>query len=86
MSSIPAVSDIYPMFIEPSITLVPSGFFGYIWLDTKNVLKKGEITLFKNGFHSHPNAPKSVGGWGSAPDPPKARESAFGASQSDTPS
>ena len=46
------------------------------------------LTLFKNGFHSHPNAPKSVGGWGSAPDPPppkKARESAFDACQSDTP-
>ena len=30
-----AVSDIYPMFIEPTITWVPSGFSGYIWLDTK---------------------------------------------------
>ena len=29
-----AVSDIYPMFIEPTITWVPSGFSGYIWLDT----------------------------------------------------
>ena len=28
------------MFIEPTITLVPSGFTGYIWLDTKIVLKK----------------------------------------------
>ena len=28
-----AVSDIYPMFIEPTITWVPSGFSGYIWLD-----------------------------------------------------
>ena len=28
------------MFIEPTITWVPSGFSGYIWLDTKNVLKK----------------------------------------------
>ena len=34
------VSDIYPMFIEPTITWVPSGFSGYIWLDTKIVLKK----------------------------------------------
>ena len=33
------------------------------------------LRLFKNGFHLHPNAPKSVGGWGSAPDPPIARES-----------
>ena len=35
-----AVSYIYPMFIEPTITWVPSGFSGYIWLDTKIVLKK----------------------------------------------
>ena len=35
-----AVSDIYPMFIEPTITWVPSGLSGYIWLDTKIVLKK----------------------------------------------
>ena len=35
-----AVSDIYPMFIEPTITWVLSGFSGYIWLDTKIVLKK----------------------------------------------
>ena len=34
-----AVSDTYPMFIEPTITQVPSGFSGYIWLDTKIVLK-----------------------------------------------
>ena len=27
------------MFIEPTITWVPSGFSGYIWLDTKIVLK-----------------------------------------------
>ena len=45
------------------------------------------LTLFKNGFQLHPNAPKSVGGWGSAPDPLFiARESGFGACQSDTPS
>ena len=31
------LSDIYPMFIEPTITWVPSGFSGYIWLDTKIV-------------------------------------------------
>ena len=29
----------YPMFIEPTITWVPSVFSGYIWLDTKIVLK-----------------------------------------------
>ena len=28
------------MFIEPTITWVPLGFSGYIWLDTKIVLKK----------------------------------------------
>ena len=38
-----AVSEIYPMFIEPTITWVPSGFSGYIWLDTKIVLKKSYI-------------------------------------------
>ena len=27
------------MFIEPTITWVPSGFSGYIWRDTKIVLK-----------------------------------------------
>ena len=27
------------MFIEPTITWVPSGFSGYIWLDTNIVLK-----------------------------------------------
>ena len=30
----------YPMFIEPLIIQVPTGFSGYIWLDTKIVLKK----------------------------------------------
>ena len=30
------------MFIEPTITRVPSGFSGYIWLDTKIVLTKKE--------------------------------------------
>ena len=43
------------------------------------------LTVFRNGFYSHLNAPKSVGGWGSSPDPPIARESAFYACQSDTP-
>ena len=43
-----AVSDIYPMFMEPTITWVPSGFSGYIWLDTKIVLKKlyGSIPFY----------------------------------------
>ena len=40
------------------------------------------LTVFRIGFYSHPNAPKSVGDWGSAPDPQIARESAFGACQS----
>ena len=42
MNSIPgSVGYItYPMFIEPTITWVPSGFSGYIWPDTKIVLKK----------------------------------------------
>ena len=41
------------MFIEPTITWVPSGFSGYIWLDTQIVLKKANnldlsqiVTLF----------------------------------------
>ena len=34
------------MFIEPTITWVPSVFSGYIWLDTKIVLKKNEIVEF----------------------------------------
>ena len=37
------VSDIYSMFIEPTITWVPSRFTGYIWLDTKIVLKKNNF-------------------------------------------
>ena len=32
------MSDTYPIFIEPTIAWVPSGFSGYIWLDTKIVL------------------------------------------------
>ena len=40
-----AVSDIYPMFIEFTITWVPSGFSGYIWLDTKIVFKKNQSTF-----------------------------------------
>ena len=42
MSSIPgSVGYIsYPMFIEPTITWLLLGFSGYIWLDTKIVLKK----------------------------------------------
>ena len=51
-----AVSDIYPMFIEPTITWVPSGFSGYIWLDTKIVLKemldKDSLSCFSLEFFS----------------------------------
>ena len=45
MSSIPGrVGYIpYPMFIEPTITWVPSGFSGYLWLDTKIVLEKKDL-------------------------------------------
>ena len=32
------------MFIEPTITWIPSGFSGYIWLDTKIVLKRKKGT------------------------------------------
>ena len=39
------------MFIEPTITWVPSGFSGYIWLDTKIVLKKKKKKkLIKHNF------------------------------------
>ena len=31
------------MFIELTITWVPSGFSGYIWLDTKIVLKTKQV-------------------------------------------
>ena len=34
------MSDPYPMFKEPTITWVPSGFSGYIWLHMKIVLEK----------------------------------------------
>ena len=43
------------------------------------------LRLFRKGFHSHPNAPKSVGGWGSAPDPsPNSEGERLCACQSDT--
>ena len=38
-----AVSDIYHMFIEPTITWVPSGLSGYIWLDTKKLCLKNQV-------------------------------------------
>ena len=33
------------MFIEPTITWVPLGFSGYIWLDTKIVLKTTTVGM-----------------------------------------
>ena len=56
MSSIPgSVGYIlsYPMFIlnsslEPTITWVPSGFSGYIWLDTKIVLNNTDCNDLKS--------------------------------------
>ena len=58
MSSIPdSFGYIYPMFIEPTITWVPSGFSGYIWLDTKIVLKKKTQTVKRGRSFS---SPKSV--------------------------
>ena len=36
------------------------------------------LTLFKNGFHSHPNAPENVDGWDSSPDPQQLRRAPFG--------
>ena len=36
----------FPMFIEPTITWVSSGFSGYVWLDTKIVFKKNYDNLF----------------------------------------
>ena len=43
MSSIPGsvgYKSMFKLFIEPTITWIPSGFSGYIWLDTKIVLTK----------------------------------------------
>ena len=48
----------YLMFTEPKITWVPSGFSGYIWLDTKIVLKKNCRLwkhLFKNNLEGFKN-------------------------------
>ena len=35
----------YTMFIEPTITWVPWGFSGYIWLDTKIVFLKKNMAV-----------------------------------------
>ena len=50
MSSIPgSVGYIsYPMYIEPTISRVLSGFSGYIWLDTKIVLKQIILLIIRN--------------------------------------
>ena len=64
-----AVSDIYPMFIQPTITWVPSGFSGYIWLDTKIVLKKKKTENYKifnelgNVKPGYFNQPRNVEGY-----------------------
>ena len=49
MSSIPGNVG-YILFIEPTITKVPSGFSGYIWLDTKIVLNKKLLKFFFQPF------------------------------------
>ena len=62
MSSIPGSVGYIPMFncflfIELTITWVPSGFSGYIWLGTKIVLKKKSFLLhgvLKNGLLIEP--------------------------------
>ena len=41
------------MFIEPTITWVPSGFSGYIWLDTKIVLKKKDKKILETYSQIH---------------------------------
>ena len=46
-----AASDTYPMFIESTITQVPSEFSGYIWLDTKIVFKKNCSSLVCQTFY-----------------------------------
>ena len=55
MSSIPGgVGNIsYPMFVESMITRVLSGFFGYIWLDKKIVLKKKFKKKALYSIHDH---------------------------------
>ena len=45
MSSIPGSVGYISMFIKPTITWVPSGLSGYIWLDTKIVFKKEIFSL-----------------------------------------
>ena len=49
---------IYPMFIEPTITWVPSGFSGHILLDSKMVLK--------NSF-DYPNTHRLTAFYGDCP-------------------
>ena len=46
---------------EPTITWVPSGFPGYIWLDTKIVFLKKQL----RGLGSTVSSPSGV--WGEAP-------------------
>ena len=56
------------MFIEPTITWVPSGFSGYIWLGTKIVLKKQldhhcATRLPQTALHYHYNLLESLNSW-----------------------
>ena len=48
------IKFIYLMFIEPTIIWDPSGFSGYIWLDTEIVLKN-IVFLFQEISQGHPN-------------------------------
>ena len=50
-----AMSDIYPMFIEPTITWVPSGFSGYICYmrKKKNIWAVGTNRPHKDPYGKH---------------------------------
>ena len=45
--------DIYPTFIEPKITWVPSGFSGHILLDTIFELNKSKKTIQNSILYLH---------------------------------
>ena len=69
--------------LRPRPPIVRESAFGACQSDTPSW--KRVLPLFKNGFLSHQNALRNVGGWGSAPDPQIVRESGFDACQSDMP-
>ena len=57
-----AVSDTYPMFVEPTITWVPSGFSGYIWLDTnKNGVKNKNKIIILGSYRENNQAYQNIG-------------------------